>query len=203
LSQIFFICGKFDWKTDKPVKPDKRHFFFGIPGCKPIISGGCATCGFGFFVLFWSKLHTITFFIAAFSPLNQNHKLIHIMLAKDLSKYTISHIEKGFETLKSENDARLKPLKELMSSGKKLTDAEERFIDQAANLVDEWKVVERIREVGDVARAAIDLNKEEKAALEVLILKADQPRPVMSKALNSELCIVTNQSSLSQMNNVR
>lgn len=108
------------------------------------------------------------------------------MLPQDLSKYTVSDIEKGFQTLKSENDARLKPLKELLSQGKQLTEADERFMDTTANLVDELMLVERIKEVGDVARAASGFNNTEKRTLEVLILKVDQSNPVPSKALKCE-----------------
>lgn len=106
------------------------------------------------------------------------------MLPKDLSKYSVSDIERGFKTLKAENDARLKPLSELLSSGKKLTDAEERLMDQAGNLIDEFKLVERLKAIGDVARAANDLTNSEKATLEVLLLKADQGQPLdTAKAL--------------------
>lgn len=108
------------------------------------------------------------------------------MLPKDLSKYSIYHIEKGFQTLKSENEARLQPLKELVSAGKPLTKADERFMDTTANLIDELKVVERIKEIGDVVRAAGEFNRAEKATLQVLILKANQSNPISSTKLNCQ-----------------
>jgi hypothetical protein len=77
-------------------------------------------------------------------------------------------------------------LKDLLSSGKQLTEADERLMDQSANLVDEWRVLERIKEVGNVSRAATEFNKEQKATLEVLILKANQPSAIDAKAINSE-----------------
>lgn len=109
------------------------------------------------------------------------------MLPKDLSIYSVSDIEKGFQTLKEENDRRIKPLQQLLREGKPITEAEERILDTAGNLIDEYMMVERIKKVGTVAEVSSQITISEKATLELLILKADQARPVdTSKALKCE-----------------
>lgn len=139
----------------------------------------------------WEKFENLYIYILY--ALNSN------MLPKDLSKYTALQIEEGFKTLKAENDARMKPLLELLSKGEKLTPAEERLVDSSGNLIVEFKLVERIKETGDVACVASELTDAEKVTLEVLILKVDQKHLVdTSKALKCMFCRSTQNLKESQ-----
>lgn len=93
------------------------------------------------------------------------------MLPKDLTTFTIANIEEGFGRLKSKNDRRLGPLRDLMSQGKVLSAADEQFIDGAVNMIDEVVVLEMIKNSGNVSDAAKTFNKDELKTLELLIHK--------------------------------
>lgn len=100
------------------------------------------------------------------------------MLPKNLEKYSVADIQKGYDTLKSENDKRQGPLTELLRQGKKLSEADERFIDGAGAMVDEFMVLEKVKGQGNVSEAAKNFTKDEKRALELLILKSEQEQSV-------------------------
>lgn len=106
------------------------------------------------------------------------------MYPTDLSKYSVSDIEKGYQILKYEQDQRVKPLKEKAAQGKELTAAEEEFLDLAGNLIDEWRLVEEFKKVGHVSEVASKLTADEKTTLSLILMKADQVKPMdTSKAL--------------------
>lgn len=106
------------------------------------------------------------------------------MYPTDLSKYSVSDIEKGYQILKYEQDQRVKPLKEKAAQGKELTAAEEEFLASAGNLIDEWRLVEEFKKVGNVSEVASKLTADEKTTLSLILMKADQVKPMdTSKAL--------------------
>ena len=76
------------------------------------------------------------------------------MLPNNLSEYSVADVEEGFNKLKAENNARLKPLQEMVEQGGILTAAKERLMDQTGNMIDEFMMVEQLKEDGDVACAA-------------------------------------------------
>jgi hypothetical protein len=93
------------------------------------------------------------------------------MLPKDLTKFTLANIQEGYDRLKSENDRRMGPLRELMSQGKALSKADEEFLDNAGNMVDEFLVLEKIKNSSNVFDAAKTFSKDELKTLELLIYK--------------------------------
>lgn len=109
------------------------------------------------------------------------------MLPKDLSKFSVSDIETGFNSLQSENNQRLKPLRQLLSEGKKLSPADERFMDYAGNLIDEALVLRKIQAEGSVSEAASHFNNDELKRLELLLLKFDQTKTAVIPRESSKL----------------
>lgn len=91
-------------------------------------------------------------------------------------------------------------MKDLLNEGKTLTKAEERFMDMAGNLINELRLVERIEMIGDVSRAASEFTTAEKATLELLILKANQERPLTLKALKCESVYLQLHSQTQRLN---
>ena len=74
----------------------------------------------------------------------------------------MADVEEGFNKLKAENNARLKPLQEMVKQGEILTAAEERLMDQTGNMINEFMMVERLKEDGNIARAASRFTDAEK-----------------------------------------
>lgn len=93
------------------------------------------------------------------------------MLPKDLTKFTVTNIQEGFDQLKAENDRRMAPLRELVSQGKKLSALDEAFLDGAGNMIDEFVVLQKVKSNASVSEAAKGFNKEELKTLELLIYK--------------------------------
>ncbi|KAH9816542.1 hypothetical protein DFH28DRAFT_1125314 [Melampsora americana] len=97
----------------------------------------------------------------------------------------MSDVETGFNALQTENQRRLKPLKQLISEGKKLSQSDERFSDCAGNLIDQTLVLMKI--MVDVAQAASQFNKNKLKRLELLVLEFNQTREaVISKKPTEE-----------------
>lgn len=100
------------------------------------------------------------------------------MLPSDLTKFTVSNIKEGFNKLKAENDSRMVPLHNLLNEGKIISEADERFINGAGNMIAELLVLEKIRGLGSVSEAAKIFNDQELKSLELLILKSGQNKVV-------------------------
>lgn len=100
------------------------------------------------------------------------------MLPTDLSRFSVLNIEEGFNKLKSENDKRMVPLRQLMREGKSISEADEKFLDGAGNMIEELLVLEKIKGAGSVTAAAKTLNEQELKSLELLILKSEQQKIV-------------------------
>ena len=98
------------------------------------------------------------------------------MLYKEFHNFTPEDVEKGYNILKAENNQRLKPLQQLLSEGKEISEADERFMDSAGNLVDEYLLVQKVKEDGNVERISSTLDKMHLKMLELLINKSRQEK---------------------------
>lgn len=86
---------------------------------------------------------------------------------------TIEVLKKGLKKLQKQVEGRTKKLRDLLKDGKKISDADEHWLDNAANLIDEERLVDRLDQASDYERGLLRLDTKERETVENLHMLGD------------------------------
>jgi ASC-1-like (ASCH) protein len=93
----------------------------------------------------------------------------------------LESLKKGLKKLKKQVECRVKDLQAQLKQGEKISEADENWLDNNGNLVDEERVVEALDQASDYERGLQRMDTKEKEMVEKLQALGGGPKAVTLK----------------------